>query len=531
MNNPFKSIGSPIFKRTLYIVLVIIFVSGALFLLIYHLNNWPAVWWDEGWTLDAARNWVETGHLGHNIDGLLVPPRIPVRFPIVVPIGISMKILGVGIWQGRLPGIIFTILALCLTYYLSLRIFNRKVAIASVVLLLFLSPFNLNTIVIGRQVLAEMPMMFYLFAGYAFLLMALTGSSLWGLGAALLFGVSIHAKLQVPPFWVISMVMAAWSAISYQQRRSLAIIGGVSAGSFLTAAIILIIQNALMPGSFNDSSLINLLANSAVVVLSWPVRIYALINVGLYFIPQLLAFIWAGHAYIAPLIRKSIRNASVSPDQLNHRIIAVALWSLGASWFAWYLLLAMFWTRYLFPPYFIGCVFLAAYLGEISGNLSLKIFFQRAIGFILGRERTWKNIQATIMLLLISLTVGITVKSTQVFAPSSVDPIQASQYINKNIPSGSRVEMFESELLFLSPGVRFHVPSDRTSMQLVRKMNIDPSLSITYDPLETNPDFLIVGPYARVWHLYDEAITNGGFQLEADIGGYKIYRIQNSSQK
>jgi hypothetical protein len=52
------------------------------FLLLYRLNDIPTLWWDEGWTLSAARNWIEQGHLGNYLDGQPVPPRIPVRNPV-----------------------------------------------------------------------------------------------------------------------------------------------------------------------------------------------------------------------------------------------------------------------------------------------------------------------------------------------------------------------------------------------------------------------------------------------------------------
>ena len=94
------------------------------FLLMYRLGKFPALWWDEGWTLSAARNWVEHGHLGHYLAGKAVLPRSPVRFPVVVPVALSMKILGVGTWQGRLPGVIFTVLALSLVLYLTCLLYT-----------------------------------------------------------------------------------------------------------------------------------------------------------------------------------------------------------------------------------------------------------------------------------------------------------------------------------------------------------------------------------------------------------------------
>jgi hypothetical protein len=107
-----------------------------------------------------------------------------------------------------------------LVVYLSSKIFNRGVGIASLLVLLLFSPFGFNPIFMGRQVLAEMPMMFYLLGGYTMVWFALKRSPAWGIGAALLFGVAIHAKLQVPPFWIVSMVLAIWVAAKGLQHRS-----------------------------------------------------------------------------------------------------------------------------------------------------------------------------------------------------------------------------------------------------------------------------------------------------------------------
>ncbi len=35
----------------------------------------------------------------------------------------------------------------------------------------------------------------------------------------------------------------------------------------------------------------------------------------------------------------------------------------------WYVTMALPWQRYLFPPYFIGCIFFAAYLYDLSAGI------------------------------------------------------------------------------------------------------------------------------------------------------------------
>ena len=89
----------------------------------------PPLWFDEGWVLSLARNWVQLGHYGHLLMGERVPPSIlNTGLPAVAPVALSFRLLGIGSWQGRLPGIVFTVGALAMLYYLTRRLYDGTVA-------------------------------------------------------------------------------------------------------------------------------------------------------------------------------------------------------------------------------------------------------------------------------------------------------------------------------------------------------------------------------------------------------------------
>jgi hypothetical protein len=48
----------------------------ALFASLFRLDSVPPLWWDEGWTLSVARNWLEHGHYGRLLAGDFVPPGL-----------------------------------------------------------------------------------------------------------------------------------------------------------------------------------------------------------------------------------------------------------------------------------------------------------------------------------------------------------------------------------------------------------------------------------------------------------------------
>src|SRR4051794_25121995 len=94
-------------------------------LLLVLLGVWnlagPGMWWDEGWTFSVARNWVALGHYGRLLDGQLAPPGLEAAFPVTGLVALSFRLFGVGIWQGRLVGVIFLVASLALMVVLVRR--------------------------------------------------------------------------------------------------------------------------------------------------------------------------------------------------------------------------------------------------------------------------------------------------------------------------------------------------------------------------------------------------------------------------
>jgi hypothetical protein len=192
-------------------------------------------------------------------------------------------------------------------------------------------------------------------------------------------------------------------------------------------------------------------------------------------------------------------------------------------------MMAIDWIRYMFPPFFIGSMFLAGYLGELTNGFDLRLFVKRSSALLLRREIKYTNIQTFIMLVALSINYGAAMMSVRIgLTIPRYDPVLASTYLRDNIPAGALVETFESELYFLAPKIKYHFPSDLVSMQAQRKTAIDPSFAIDYDPMEAHPDYIVVGPMGHLWPLYDSILEQGQFLLIADIGDYQIYGRQTT---
>src|SRR5437870_910923 len=207
----------------------------------------PPLGWDEGWTLSVARNWVERGHYGRLLGGDLAPPGLEAAFPVTASVALSFRLFGIGIWQGRLVGVLFMAAALFLMYYLASRLYNRQVAVGTLFVLLFMSMHpDLHPLINGRQVLAELPMFFYLLGGYTCFLFVLHGS-LWFMPVAVTFwGVALITKAQVLPFWTISLLVPLVITLYERKWNIAALLTTALLGSFILCRLLTVMQQILL---------------------------------------------------------------------------------------------------------------------------------------------------------------------------------------------------------------------------------------------------------------------------------------------
>ena len=192
-------------KQILFLfgLLLIILLAGGI-----RLDSNPPVFWDEGWTLNVARNWITLGHYGQLNDGQPIGPGLSAAFPVVVPVALSFRLFDVGVWQGRLPSVLYLFASLGLLIFLAERLYNRTIAIGTLVLLIFISgSVALHPLNSGRTVIGEMPMLFFLLSGYSLLFLALRKSKWFILPAGLLWGLAIETKAQTLPFYLVSLTI------------------------------------------------------------------------------------------------------------------------------------------------------------------------------------------------------------------------------------------------------------------------------------------------------------------------------------
>jgi len=485
----------------------------------------PPMWWDEGWTLSVARNWVERGHYGRLFEGQLAANGLEASLPITGTVALAFQLFGVGVWQGRLPGVMAMVVAMVLSYTLAARLYNRRVAIGTMFLLL-LTPMHpqLNPLIMGRQVLGEMHMFCFLVGGYVCLLLALDRSRWWILAAVVLWGLAIISKAQALPFWAVSLIAPLAVALWRRRWNEASLLGIGLAGGYGIARLVmlplieLIVRSQQVPGAVSLGAVQDLYGVTAIVLTAFN-RLHALQLVLLAGLPAFF-----GLCYGAWQAWRSIRRPAITLPETAHDTLRLALLGLSCSWFAWFLLLSVGVPRYLFPATFFATIFFAALLHDLTGGFNLLSTLNRGGGAIRHLRLNWRNATALVTILFFIITIPITLITLNINYLNNTDRSApaVADFFNTQTPPNALIETYESELHFLL-NRPYHYPPDQTHVQLNHRSLLHESVIIDYDPLAAQPDYLVVGRFARENKLYQPAIDSGVFRLLKHDGLYDIY--------
>lgn len=495
-----------------------------IFALTIDLESTPPLWWDEGWNLSVARNWVELGHYGRLLDGERVSAGMSTGFPAVAPVAMSFRFLGVGIWQGRLVGVFFTVGALALLYYLASHLYSRSVAIATLVVVVLLSPVrSLHPVVMGRQVLGETPALVYLLAGYAFF-RYVWHRPLWFLPlAATFWAIALITKLQVLPFWAASLLVPLSMALFRRSWRSAYLLGVGLVGSFIASRLLLWLEKVYLHGQTGPEPLLYGLYDVTALVPVASVRLAALLAVSVAGLLTLLGLCYE----IRKLIRIRKNNFIAQEHGANEdgaNIVGLALVVLSGTWLAWYLLFSVAWARYLYPAIFIGSIFVAAMLRELTNHYSLSSTVTQAGHALRYLRFDRQNTGIVLITILIGVTFLATLqmlyRSYAVSADKSV--LQVADFLNTQTATNALIETYESELFFLL-NRRYHYPPDQIHIELNRRTFLNQDVPIEYDPLASDPDYLVIGPANKLWRLYSPILTHKAFRMLRTYGRYTIF--------
>lgn len=478
--------------------LILLLILSAVVLSI-SLDTYPAVWFDEGYKANGARTLAERGVYGtYTVNGYIpFDPGLssgPVDMSLMA---LTFATIGRGVMEMRLGSVLFTLLAVAALYTIAVQLYGRQ---AGLIIILFVLAFpavgDTGFLLIGRQALSEPAALALIASGLA-VWFADWKSYRWtvALAAGLLMGLGLLSKTQyaialLPAIFFVSVVYSYWQRthIVYFSITLFTIVFVIGAwmglGRILTppeiaqensAMLLDAIQTNLITGLWGHTLTRIALVVISVMVLGAASAAWRLRNEGLNTISQ-----WA-------------------------ELTIVIFVSVMVFWHA---LFSVGWPRYAY----IGLVFSLLLVG--------KWVFNRLNTWWPGMMQQSRHLVALLVLVVLITNLG------PVFLFQRDSGVEAiSDYIDNTIPSDAIIETWEWELTALGDHWQYHLPHQRYLFEAIRQFSHEqrPAITLDYDPLQTNPDYLIVGPFANFTNIYDTATLYTHFEKVITIGEYRLY--------
>jgi 4-amino-4-deoxy-L-arabinose transferase-like glycosyltransferase len=496
-------------------------VAGVLALVVFgtglfHLESFPPLWFDEGWTTCTARTWVERGHYGCLLQGEPAPPLLSAHFPVVASVAASFRLLGVGVWQARMVGLLYTYGAFLLLYYLADRLYGRKVALAALILvILFPLTWQIHPLIVGRQVLGEMPLLFFLLAGYACFLHA-ERHRIWLAAAVSCWGIAWMTKAQAAPFLAasfgVSLLLAAHRR-EWQIARWL-VIGLV--GSWVGYHGLLWAKDQLLAGQTIPHPHLKGLAEAIAIVFVPSIRMETL---------QLTLTVWPEYAVALGYAVWCLCRSGVEDNQPESvdRTVRTMLVLLASSWLAWFAFLCAGEPRYALPGLFIAAPCTAAFFARLTRNFDIRHVGKTLAALVRSwrLDREGRQTLVAICLLLVMVWVGVHERYAIRARDDDRDLMAVTAFLHAHTQPSSLIETYDSELfLFLNRPYTYAPP--HILVDIIRHhQHVGPA--VTYDPLGANPDYLIVGDFGRWAGFYKTLVEQNRMRLVKTIGRYQVY--------
>jgi len=491
--------------------------AAILFLSVYHLGVYPTTWYDEGSHLHVPKTLVQTGvYADRSSEGFrYFGPTNGVGPTVMLPIAGVFKVLGIGLIQARLVMVGYLILALAAFGGLAYRLGRARVALFAVLFLV--SAPGVSFLEYGRQVLGEVPGLFFLTAGLAIWFGG------WGrtdhrklVVAGLLLGLSTVTKNQY--LLVIAPTLAAAWFLNWIYYRQVShrtfLIPAVTAGLLYAGwqAVILVF---LGPGTWSENlSMLSRATGGAAFVFSPELirrSLGQLVGSGGYF-----GFIFAAILYGGWLAWPRTR------DGQRWGIVSILI----LANLAWFVIASISWLRYAFP----GLAFASLLMARLFDDITREV--QIAPGALLKKIRAGGkgSVQALGRTVIGAVMIGMIVAplghaARPILFPPTDYPAQMAVYLDEHVPEDAVIETWEPEMGFLTDH-RYHYPPQsllNTAVGYIWLNGRPPSETYSLNEIGS-PDYVLVGAFSSWVNLYPEALLTNAFSEVQRIGGYTLYQ-------
>ncbi len=504
----------------------LIFVGAGLLLLVwlafYNLTNYPVTWFDEGSHLHVPKALVLYGvYADYSSDGFrYFGPTIGVGPTVMLPVAASFKLFGIGLLQARLVMAAYLLATIAVFAYLARMLGGNKFAFVATALVI-LTP-GVGLVEYGRQVLGEVPGMFFLLAGMALWFRG------WGkqgwlrlVAVGLLFGLSMVTKNQYLLVLGPTLLLAWLLNLLYYRlapQRVFLVPGIIAGACFALWQLYTVVYLGPATASENLQLLREATAGAALA-----------------FSPSLmrrsLQELFSLKVYLAGIIPILIYGAIVSIPKAESGQKWAILYMLVVVNLVWYVTASVGWLRYAFPGLVIGGLFFARFFADLTGGFVAPTGLLRAV--LRERQALGANdaLRLTGMIwLTLVLAVSFVATALEIVRPPMNAPVAMAAYMDQFVSTDAVVETWEPEMGFLTDH-NYHYPPSGILAKAVSYMWLDtapPSESYQLSD-EDLPPFILVGTFSEWVRLYPDKLLDDHYRLMTKIGAYRLYTLDDNS--
>jgi hypothetical protein len=485
-------------------VSLIIVVASIMLLGFWHLDQYPATWFDEGHHLQVAKNLTAGGpYAARSADGEIdYAPSIGVGPTVLFPVAASLELGGTSLTAARVVPVAYLIVATLLLYLVGRSLFSNVAGAATVMIAMTLPA--LDWVSTGRQVLGEVPAIAFLLLGGVLALRATTAYSL--IAAGCVVGLAMVTKGQylviLPPVLVI-LALVDYVGPRHRSVRWHATLLISAVGTYFVWLTTLI---ALMGDGHVVENVRLLRKSSAGALLVFDVdrmlnSLKLLLGPGSYLlvVPAAVAGLWA------------IRTASG-----NRQFALMGLWIFQAVWLVWYCFASIGWPRYAFAGLAVNTVFMGFVVSSVFANVRhwrIPTAKRLPLPAVAG---------AIFCVLLLPGAMRTLVPLTR----SENRDVQAFVAELESItPESAVIDGWEPEVGFLTDrAIQYPPPGSLDRVVRAYWFGGEPMPDFSQ---QLQGEYLLIGPFSRWVGVYRYAAASPAYSRIAVEGPYELYeRVQ-----
>jgi 4-amino-4-deoxy-L-arabinose transferase-like glycosyltransferase len=497
---------------------LLVSIAAVAVLAFWRLDQFPLTWFDEGSHLHVPKALVRYGvYADYSSEGFrYFGPTTGVGPTVMLPVAGSFALFGVGLWQARLVIAVYLMGCTVAMFGLARSLGGSRLAWVATALLVASrgAPF----IEYGRQVLGEVPALFFLICGLGVWFASLSRPTAVRIAlAGTLFGLAMITKQQflivlAPTFGF------AWVANQLYYRstpqRAFILPAAIAIGLYAGWQAILILVLSPTPVAEN-LALLRGTAGGAAMAFSPPLierSIRELLDAKIF-----LGALTPGLIYIAFLAR------SRTTGSLRWAILL----TLVLVNLAWYVLGSVSWLRYAFPALAVSALIVGKLFQDWTLDFRLRMDAGRGqpgesqAGT--SRALRWAALGWLGMMIVVPLAQTV----RQIVEPPFNAPAAMAEYLNAQLPETATIETWEPEMGFLTDHAYHYPPEELLATAVAYIWRGSPSPSLSYDFVQRqSPEFVLVGGFARWVDLYPSAVLEDKYRRVTTIGGYELYELR-----